>query len=497
MQRICVIAGLWLGLTFGRGAAADTYRVPDDYATIQRAITLVDEGDVILVAPGVYLETLHITRDGITLRSMAGPESTIIDAEGDELSVIRCTTGTTVIIEGFTITGGLGTPYSTAGSWRGGGGILIDGSMPIFRDCIIEGNDTYIGGGALLFNGSDASFERCVFDDNYANDGSGICLLDGALNLVDCTFTNNGSGETGGGLLLDDGTTTVIEQCHFEDNGALVGGAIFVDDCTVSINQSVFVHNRASLDGGAIYMYEGEPQLTATNCIFIRNIAVDEGGVVYHIRRVDGITNFINCTFANNHATTAGAIEGHDSVRVENCIIWQNMPYDVTGNESTITHSCVGGGYPGEGNIDVDPMFITSFVLSPGHVHLRTGSPCIDAGDSTALADEVHGDAFGVPRFLDDPDTADTGIGFPCVDMGAVEFYPIINQCPWDTTGPLPDEEDGTVGVEDFFNLLQHWGPCAEPVACPGDTSGSEGEPDGTVGVEDFYDLLQHWGPCP
>jgi hypothetical protein len=55
-----------------------------------------------------------------------------------------------------------------------------------------------------------------------------------------------------------------------------------------------------------------------------------------------------------------------------------------------------------------------------------------------------------------------------------------------------PQPRDGQVGVEDFFAVLQHWGPC--PItACPWDCA----EPaDGEVGVEDFFFVLQHWGPC-
>jgi hypothetical protein len=74
-------------------------------------------------------------------------------------------------------------------------------------------------------------------------------------------------------------------------------------------------------------------------------------------------------------------------------------------------------------------------------------------------------------------------------DYEAVE--PMINDCPWNTSG------DDEVGVDDFFALLQNWGPCpAAPAECPWDTAG-DGGPDGEVGVDDFFALLQNWGPCP
>jgi len=71
-----------------------------------------------------------------------------------------------------------------------------------------------------------------------------------------------------------------------------------------------------------------------------------------------------------------------------------------------------------------------------GDFHLQPGSPCIDAGDSNSVpadttdldadgstTDPIPWDLDGRPRFIDDPDTADTGSGAPpIVDVGAYEF---------------------------------------------------------------------------
>jgi hypothetical protein len=74
----------------------------------------------------------------------------------------------------------------------------------------------------------------------------------------------------------------------------------------------------------------------------------------------------------------------------------------------------------------------------------------------------------------------------------------IVEDCVWDTAGDGGSQlPDGAVGVADFFDLLQNWGPnCPQPF-CIWDTTGPDGVPDGEVGVEDFFALLQHWGPCP
>jgi hypothetical protein len=68
----------------------------------------------------------------------------------------------------------------------------------------------------------------------------------------------------------------------------------------------------------------------------------------------------------------------------------------------------------------------------------------------------------------------------------------VPSPCPWDSTG------DCEIAVEDFFDLLQHWGPCPNrpTTECPWDTTGETGIPDGIVDTADFFTLLQNWGPC-
>ena len=103
---------------------------------------------------------------------------------------------------------------------------------------------------------------------------------------------------------------------------------------------------------------------------------------------------------------------GYDSI-----VVFE--PFDST---LDVSYSDVQHGWPGEGNVDVDPLFVDEV---GGNFRLSSVSPCIDAGDTTGVG--ALTDCFGAPRFLDDPDTADTGVtvgGAPVVDMGAIEFVP-------------------------------------------------------------------------
>jgi hypothetical protein len=137
------------------------------------------------------------------------------------------------------------------------------------------------------------------------------------------------------------------------------------------------------------------------------------------------------------------------------------------GFAADVTYSVISGGYPGEGNIDADPRFLDP---AAGDFRLRHGSPCIDAGDSSAVPAGITLDLAGLPRFRDDPRTPDTGKGpAPIVDMGAYEFQP---PCYADC------DRDGELTFLDFL--------CFQNLFYAGDPGG---DCDGS-GVHDFFDFL-------
>ncbi len=150
-----------------------------------------------------------------------------------------------------------------------------------------------------------------------------------------------------------------------------------------------------------------------------------------------------------------------------------------------MSFSNIEGSFPGTGNIDADPLFVDP---DNGDFRLLPGSPCIDAGDNTAVPGEITTDLDGNPRFVDDPDTPDcqqapgTCGDPPVVDMGAYEFQ-AAPPCPWDLNG------DGVVNVLDLIELVMSFGPCED---CPADF-----DDDGFVNVLDLITLIMNFGPCP
>ena len=230
--------------------------------------------------------------------------------------------------------------------------------------------------------------------------------------------------------------------------------------------------------GGAIY--NSQTNLQSTNCLFFGNSATNSGGAIHNFQSQPQIRL---ATMWGNSAPSGGGFYNASSFpNISNSIIYNNTPdqiRDIPGSFTTVTYSNIQGGWAGNGNISANPLFADPVM---GDFNLSAGSPCIDAGNNAAVPIEIKTDLAGNPRFVDDPDTKDTGLGAsPLVDMGALEFQ-VLLACPWDLNA------DTNVGILDLLAVLSAWG--TNPVGPP-DFDG-----DGNVGILDLLTLLANWGPC-
>ncbi|MHC4274422.1 MAG: right-handed parallel beta-helix repeat-containing protein [Planctomycetota bacterium] len=324
--------------------------------------------------------------------------------------------------------------------------------------------------------------------------GPDVTIIDGtgSLHVVQCVsgegpdtvldgFTvtggiaNEPSSDDHGGGMFNDGSSPTVTNCTFSDNTAWAnGGGMYNANSAPTVTNCTFSGNSAE-SGGAMAGWYGNP--TVVNCTFSGNWAIYGGGM-YNVNSNPTVTN---CTFNGNSAEIGGGMyNGSGSPTVTNCVFWGDTPdeiYDSSKDMPVVTYCDVQGGYSGTGNINVDPIYVDPV---NGDFRLSAGSPCIDAGDNTAVPPGTDTDLDGNPRFHDDVGTMDTGNGDPpIVDMGAYEFQG--TSCPWDC-----GDGDGMVGVVDFLALLAQWGTSG---SCDFDGKG--------VAVTDFLALLAHWGPCP
>jgi hypothetical protein len=168
------------------------------------------------------------------------------------------------------------------------------------------------------------------------------------------------------------------------------------------------------------------------------------------------------------------AIQLESAVDIANTIAWGNGSSDsdqITINSdndpllsSSVTYCDVQGGWSGDGNIDADPLFADA---PAGDYRLLASSPCIDAGDNTVVPSGIDTDLDGGPRFVDDPDTADTGNGTaPIVDIGPYEYA----GAPCDPCDANCDGQINSLDIEPFIDVLLNGATGCD--ACTGDVDG-------------------------
>ena len=207
----------------------------------------------------------------ITLRSVAGPSVTIMDALYSN-HVILCDSseGPSTIIDGFTITGGaevhggglncsyssptivncIFTDNSAPGSGSEGGGIRCWGANPSITNCTFQNNSAYRGGGIYCYN-SDPEITTCTFVGNVANwTGGGICCEFGSDPIItSCLFSNNTCIDRGGGILNYENSSPTITGCFITSNQR---GGIY------SWSNSIPVINNSFVCGNVEFQIDGD-----------------------------------------------------------------------------------------------------------------------------------------------------------------------------------------------------------------------------------------------
>jgi predicted outer membrane repeat protein len=385
----------------------------------------------------------------------------------------NCTGSPTVM--GCTFVGNM-TTFSGAGMCN------VEGSHPLVVDCMFV--DNYAVGGGALANWNDSSpvLTRCTFRKNVAGrEGGAVHSHRSSPTFSDCTFVCNTVRLTSseGGAIYDDTSISTLTDCTFAENEAASGGAIHShDNDNLSLERCTFVGNLAGTGGaisgwgrnnsfvvnactfsrnlsrggaGAIYSY-GKGQLsdctfsantsrgfagavnirtgTFSRCLFLGNRALDNGagGAVYSGGSIEPL-HFINCTFIENHARWGSAvwIWTGEPTEFRNCIVRGPQPLiwaDPSEPQPQVTYCDIEHTWPGEGNIDVDPLFAKTghwvnsddpnsaadpnspnAVRVDGDYHLKSQagrwdpnsqswvkdamtSPCIDAGDPNSPVGE-------------------------------------------------------------------------------------------------------------
>jgi hypothetical protein len=432
--RILVAVAVLAGL-----ARADTLDVPGQYPTIQAAIAAAHAGDTIVVQPGTYPEALVLPAFSFSLLAPGGADVTVIDASGAEASVIRSFGSGTHLVEGFTLTGGHGTPDELGQTFGGGvysafspgltlracnirenrarigGGVYGRGTL---EDCEIVGNQGSDGGGGVYSTFGGMRLVGCVVRENRATNGSGGGLQ-GQFELEDTLVVGNSASVFGGGL-YGSLTGQPWTRVTFAGNSAESGGGCYLfGTSTAVLTGTTFIGNTALASGGSVALATcstGIPSVIRS-CVFIGNSTAGTPFSLLPSQCVPAAARLEGCTFLGEMLAGALTLEG--------CIV-RGLPAPIVSADA-VSFSDVEGGWPGPGNIDADPLFAD---VAAGDVHLLAASPCRNAGNPSPSLPEGALDVDGEPRVLE---------GRP--DMGADEFADDCNG------NSVPDWQDLLAGT--------------------------------------------------
>ncbi|MGD8786702.1 MAG: C10 family peptidase [Phycisphaerales bacterium] len=292
-----------------------------------------------------------------------------------------------------------GCVFSENSAQWGGGMLSNIDSSPILVGCNFLNNEADDGGGGMCnWNSSNPEVIGCMFSGNSAADNGGgmynnLC----EPNLTNCTFNEN-SAQRGGGLYNDCYGCPLLTDCNFVNNSAEYGGGMEnANNSSSTLKNCIFSSNEAEYGGG---VYSNESDSTLLSCIFGNNSAGCGGGLFCDENSESVLTN---CSIVENQVTSSGGgfyNSNESSATLVNCIVWNNASGQIVNDEGAsaiITYSDVQDGWPGQGNIDNDPLFADP---SNGDYHLKSRggrwdpvsqswvldsvtSPCIDAGDPT------------------------------------------------------------------------------------------------------------------
>jgi hypothetical protein len=337
---------------------------------IQDAVDAAMAGDEIVVTNGLYATggratvgdstTNRVAVDKpLTLRSVNGPQSTIIDG-GGVFRGVYLTNGAS--LAGFTL---------THGRAHSGGGLFCESTNAIVSNCVMSGNSTF-GSGAPVICG-DLGCDGPDLSPVFAGDlqvAFGGAVYGGTLN--NCILSNN-SAEMYVYVHIWDLSTGSRRYYYFPGSG---GGAV-----NATLNNCALTGNSAGYGGGA-------HGCLLNNCTLTGNSTTYDYG--YGGGAMSSTLN--NCTVTGNSARYSGG--GANGGTLNNCIVYfntaqQGANYD---SSSTLNYSCTTPQPTnGVGNISLDPQLASAS-------HLSAGSPCRGAGNAAYVSGtDIDGEVWGSP----------------------------------------------------------------------------------------------------
>ncbi len=399
-----------LSTTITVNTLVDEFGSTDQDTSLRDAIAQAEPGDTIDFS---VTGTINLTLGPVVLDNLIldGPGATLLAINGNQMSGVFTTSGTTTI-EGVTITGGKTT--------LGGGGInnKADGILTV-KDSVVTGNSAQGGGGIYTGGYIGGPYSQLTVDNSTISDNKVLGVAGGGPYY----FAGNGGGIMGfrSDITVDNSTISgnVASSDSLSEGGGIFGGTATISNSTISGNSAdkgggVYSFGFLAITNSTIYGNEGLHGTagipsTYSGGILCRN---GPGAVVANSTITNNDTGIyaVGATLTNsivsgNGANIAGSLNAATSRNnlMDDAATAGGLTNGVNGN-------IVGVADPGLG----------ALVNNGGPTKtcaLLSYSPAINAGDNSLIPiDPSTGSPFttdqtGAPRIFNGT-----------VDIGAVEF---------------------------------------------------------------------------
>ena len=162
--------------------------VPNEFQTIQPAFDneLMDDGDTIIVNPGIYQETLEISGKDVLITSTEGYKSTtLMPTYYEDLNkkqrVLNISSGK---VDGFTIEDGA----SNDDGFGGGVSVSQNGTV---QNCYITGNVSTVMGGGIFLTNEGNLYNNIISQNVSFAGGNGIFILSNHGEIINNTIAGD------------------------------------------------------------------------------------------------------------------------------------------------------------------------------------------------------------------------------------------------------------------------------------------------------------------
>lgn len=452
--------------------------------TVQYAVDVAAEADLIKVAAGVYsgvhsrvglTQTVYISktvtiRGGYDTTFVEPPDPdanpTILDAQGQGRVLYITGAGRAIspTVSGLRITGGrtglLNTPSNDGGGCYvtqaavtlennrfisntaafGGGVALVEVQYPSHSPSFPPRSPRGVAGSSVALNDPPyATLQNNEFISNTAStNGGGVYIVWGNVALVGNTVTGNNTGSFGGGIYVEQSDGVTLNGNNVRGNMANYGGGLALGFSEVALSSNVIENNRATYGGGL--------DLGGTDAMLVNNVIVaNEASMRGSGLLLEGGTSYLlHNTVVGNYGGDGSGLHVKNFVFTGDATVWltntmlvshtvgitvavdsaATLEATLWGNSTWGNDSdWAGGGTIITGTVNYwgDPAFKQPDV---GNYHIAENSAAKDAGVNAGVNTDIDGQSRPY------------GSGY---DLGADEFHPfshiylplILRNGPW------------------------------------------------------------------